>query len=72
MCGERGPAPFAFRVIAVVAEEHPRCPSHNLMTAARARARVIGSGRALRLRVEAASLLDDLGHSVRIRFLAAA
>ncbi|MFI0908785.1 restriction endonuclease [Streptomyces sioyaensis] len=37
-------------------------------TAARARARVIDSGRALRLRVEAASLLDDLGHSVRTRF----
>ncbi|MGW7261080.1 hypothetical protein [Streptomyces sp. NPDC054834] len=37
-------------------------------TAARARARIIDSGRALRLRVEAASLLDDLGHSVRTRF----
>lgn len=37
-------------------------------TAARARARVIDSGRALRLRVEAASLLDELGHSVRTRF----
>ncbi|WP_406390132.1 hypothetical protein OG806_49725 [Streptomyces sp. NBC_00882] len=37
-------------------------------TAARARARVIDSGRTLRLRVEAASLLDDLGHSVRTRF----
>ncbi|MFD5200475.1 hypothetical protein ACFWM7_10055 [Streptomyces sp. NPDC058375] len=37
-------------------------------TAAQARARVIDSGRALRLRVEAASLLDDLGHSVRTRF----
>ncbi|MFE2059401.1 hypothetical protein [Streptomyces sp. NPDC059446] len=37
-------------------------------TAARARARVIDSGRAVRLRVEAASLLDDLGHSVRTRF----
>ncbi|MFK4688198.1 hypothetical protein RKD22_001133 [Streptomyces pristinaespiralis] len=35
---------------------------------ARARARVIDSGRALRLRAEAASLLDDLGHSVRTRF----
>ncbi|MFB7112689.1 hypothetical protein [Streptomyces sp. NPDC056291] len=37
-------------------------------TAAQARARVIDSGRALRLRAEAASLLDDLGHSVRTRF----
>ncbi|MFF5483457.1 restriction endonuclease [Streptomyces sp. NPDC012935] len=37
-------------------------------TAARSRARVIDSGRALRSRVEAASLLDDLGHSVRTRF----
>ncbi|MFC8230623.1 hypothetical protein [Streptomyces sp. NPDC057287] len=37
-------------------------------TAARARAHVIDSGRALRLRAEAASLLDDLGHSVRTRF----
>ncbi|WP_159329887.1 hypothetical protein [Streptomyces tendae] len=37
-------------------------------TAALARVRVIDSGRALRLRVEAASLLDDLGHSVRTRF----
>ncbi|MES9523778.1 hypothetical protein [Streptomyces capoamus] len=37
-------------------------------TAAQARARVIDSGRALRLRAEAALLLDDLGHSVRTRF----
>lgn len=37
-------------------------------TAAKARARVIDSGRALRLRVEAASLLDDLSHGVRTRF----
>ncbi|MDF2272083.1 hypothetical protein P2Q00_42740 [Streptomyces coacervatus] len=37
-------------------------------TATQARARVIDSGRALRLRAEAASLLDDLGHSVRTRF----
>lgn len=33
-----------------------------------ARRRVIESGRTLRLRVEAASLLDDLGHTVRTRF----
>lgn len=33
-----------------------------------ARSRIIGSGRALRLRVEAASLLDDLGHTVRTRY----
>ncbi|MFI6004942.1 restriction endonuclease [Streptomyces sp. NPDC051366] len=37
-------------------------------TAALARSRVIKSGRALRLRVEAASLLDELGHTVRTRF----
>ncbi|MET8046833.1 hypothetical protein ABZU75_04465 [Streptosporangium sp. NPDC005286] len=37
-------------------------------TPAAARARVIESGRALRLKVEAASLLDDLGYTVRTRF----
>ncbi|MVU82316.1 restriction endonuclease [Nocardia sp. ET3-3] len=37
-------------------------------TPAVARARVIDSGRTLRLRVEAAALLDDLGHTVRTRF----
>ncbi|UFR07121.1 hypothetical protein KBP30_40975 [Streptomyces sp. Go40/10] len=37
-------------------------------TAAAARSRIIASGRGLRLRVEAASLLDDLGHTVRTRF----
>jgi hypothetical protein len=37
-------------------------------SAALARQRIIGSGRSLRLRVEAASLLDDLGHTVRTRF----
>ncbi|MFJ5270522.1 restriction endonuclease [Streptomyces sp. NPDC088358] len=37
-------------------------------TAALARSRVIGSGRTLRLRVEAASLIDDLGYTVRTRF----
>ncbi|MEU2032615.1 hypothetical protein [Nocardia amamiensis] len=37
-------------------------------TPSEARRRVIESGRTLRLRVEAASLLDDLGHTVRTRF----
>ncbi len=37
-------------------------------TAAAARSRIIASGRGLRLRVEAASLLDNLGHTVRTRF----
>ncbi|MEU1785035.1 hypothetical protein ABZ553_03880 [Streptomyces sparsogenes] len=37
-------------------------------TAGAARSRIIASGRGLRLRVEAASLLDDLGHTVRTRF----
>ncbi|MFI6295942.1 hypothetical protein ACIBEJ_30390 [Nonomuraea sp. NPDC050790] len=37
-------------------------------TPARARSKIIEQGRALRLRVEAASLLDDLGHTVRTRF----
>ncbi|SDL63106.1 hypothetical protein SAMN05421869_12856 [Nonomuraea jiangxiensis] len=37
-------------------------------TAAQARSKIIEQGRALRLRVEAAALLDDLGHTVRTRF----
>lgn len=37
-------------------------------TAAQARERIIDQGRGLRLRVEAATLLDDLGHTVRTRF----
>lgn len=37
-------------------------------TAAQARSRVIRSGRTLRLRVEAASQIDDLGYTVRTRF----
>lgn len=37
-------------------------------TPAAARTRVIESGRTLRLRVEAAALLDDLGYTVRTRF----
>ncbi|MFF1962456.1 restriction endonuclease [Streptomyces sp. NPDC058232] len=37
-------------------------------TAVQARSRIIDSGRSLRLRVEAASLLDELGHTVRTRF----
>ncbi|MFE2091586.1 restriction endonuclease [Streptomyces sp. NPDC059460] len=37
-------------------------------TAAKARSRIVDSGRSLRLRVEAASLLDELGHTVRTRF----
>ncbi|WP_159847600.1 hypothetical protein [Nocardia sp. CY41] len=37
-------------------------------TPSEARRRIIESGRTLRLRVEAASLLDDLGHTVRTRF----
>jgi len=37
-------------------------------SAAQARSRIIDSGRSLRLRVEAASLLDELGHTVRTRF----
>ncbi|MFB7919451.1 hypothetical protein [Streptomyces sp. NPDC056061] len=37
-------------------------------TATQARERIIEQGRGLRLRVEAATLLDDLGHTVRTRF----
>ncbi|MFJ2568466.1 hypothetical protein ACIO02_37075 [Streptomyces sp. NPDC087568] len=37
-------------------------------TAMQARDRIIAQGRGLRLRVEAATLLDDLGHTVRTRF----
>ncbi|MFF7249825.1 restriction endonuclease [Embleya sp. NPDC008237] len=37
-------------------------------SAAEARERITGSGRTLRLRVEAASLLDDFGYTVRTRF----
>lgn len=37
-------------------------------TPGEARSNIIKSGRALRLRVEAASLLDELGHTVRTRF----
>ncbi|MGW7825037.1 hypothetical protein ACWGLF_45160 [Streptomyces puniciscabiei] len=37
-------------------------------TAAQARDRIIDQGRGLRLRVEAATLLDNLGHTVRTRF----
>lgn len=37
-------------------------------TAAQARERIIDRGRGLRQRVEAATLLDDLGHTVRTRF----
>ncbi|MFE7129511.1 hypothetical protein ACFVIM_01480 [Streptomyces sp. NPDC057638] len=37
-------------------------------TAVQARERIIDQGRGLRLRVEAATLLDDLGHTVRTRF----
>ncbi|MBO2437286.1 hypothetical protein J4557_07115 [Actinomadura nitritigenes] len=37
-------------------------------TPAQARLEIIDKGRALRLRVEAASLLDDLGHTIRTRF----
>ncbi|WP_160051522.1 hypothetical protein [Nocardiopsis sp. FR26] len=37
-------------------------------TATQARAKIIDQGRMLRLRVEAASLLDELGHTVRTRF----
>ncbi|MEV4364460.1 hypothetical protein [Nonomuraea sp. NPDC049625] len=37
-------------------------------TAAQARSKIIEQGRALRLRVDAAALLDDLGHTVRTRF----
>lgn len=37
-------------------------------TPAAARTRIIKAGRALRLKVEAASLLDDLGHTIRTRF----
>ncbi|WP_432854884.1 hypothetical protein ACQPXB_21135 [Amycolatopsis sp. CA-161197] len=37
-------------------------------TAVQARERIIDQGRGLRLRVEAATLLDNLGHTVRTRF----
>ncbi|MEU4351745.1 MULTISPECIES: hypothetical protein [unclassified Streptomyces] len=37
-------------------------------TAVQARDRIIDQGRGLRLRVEAATLLDNLGHTVRTRF----
>lgn len=37
-------------------------------SAAAARKRIVETGRTLRLRVEAASLLDDLGYTVRTRF----
>jgi hypothetical protein len=37
-------------------------------TAMQARDRIVAQGRGLRLRVEAATLLDDLGHTVRTRF----
>lgn len=37
-------------------------------TAVQARERIIDQGRGLRLRVEAAALLDNLGHTVRTRF----
>ncbi|MEU4674803.1 hypothetical protein AB0F91_44415 [Amycolatopsis sp. NPDC023774] len=37
-------------------------------TAVQARNRIIDQGRGLRLRVEAAALLDNLGHTVRTRF----